>query len=511
MDVFGFEVTDQVRARQRAERLARELRESEERLRRIIEATSAGTWELDLTAQTVVADASLRALHGFPPEGPFSLETVFETVHPEDRARVEAEIGESIDGLNGGSYHSEYRVRDATGAERWVESRGRAYFDSAVGAVRLVGTGADVSARRIAEQAREDLLTAISNQPLLGVALMRGPELRYERSNALHQHIVGGRTMLGRTRREALPELEGQEIEGLLAKVLETGEPFVGREYRVRLDRRGRGVESGYFDFVYQAVRGSAGEPPAILVLALDVTDSVRKQREALEAQTQRAHFEQQLIGIVSHDLRNPLSAILLGTGNLARGEDLTPRAAKVVLRIQTSAQRALRLVKDLLDFTQARLGAGIPLTLERMDLHSLVRQSLEEVLVNYPTREVRLSAEGEGGGFWDGDRLAQVVQNLVSNAMKYSTPDSTISVLTRGGEECVELEVHNLGKPIPPEAIPHLFEPMHRASSHVDRAGRSVGLGLYIVEHIVSAHGGTVGVTSTEDAGTTFTVRLRR
>ena len=193
VDVFGFEVTDQVRARQRAERLARELRESEERLRRIIEATSAGTWELDLTAQTVVADASLRALHGFPPEGPFSLETVFETVHPEDRARVEAEIGDSIDGLNGGSYHSEYRVRDATGAERWVESRGRAYFDSAVGAVRLVGTGADVSARRIAEQAREDLLTAISNQPLLGVALMRGPELRYERSNALHQHIVGGR------------------------------------------------------------------------------------------------------------------------------------------------------------------------------------------------------------------------------------------------------------------------------------------------------------------------------
>ena len=221
--------------------------------------------------------------------------------------------------------------------------------------------------------------------------------------------------------------------------------------------------------------------------------------------------FEQQLIGIVSHDLRNPLNAILLGATALARSEALDERAAKSVRRIQSSAERATRLVKDLLDFTQARLGGGIPLRPGPMDLHALVRQVVEEVEVAYPERQLEVRQKGEARGEWDSDRIAQVVINLVTNALKYSPEDTPVRIITREEESHVSLSVCNAGAPIPSEKLTSIFEPLQRATAEVDKSGRSVGLGLYIVKHIVEAHGGTIDVTSTEAEGTRFTVRLPR
>ncbi|HYO57498.1 HAMP domain-containing sensor histidine kinase [Archangium sp.] len=145
------------------------------------------------------------------------------------------------------------------------------------------------------------------------------------------------------------------------------------------------------------------------------------------------------------------------------------------------------------------------------MDLHALVCQVAEEVQANFPERELRVEAQGQAKGEWDPDRMAQVVTNLTSNALKYGRPGTPVTVRTRGDGDQVELEVQNQGTPIPPEARERLFEPLQRATSQADTSGRSVGLGLYIVKHIVDAHGGTIEVTSTEAEGTTFTVRLPR
>lgn len=131
---------------------------------------------------------------------------------------------------------------------------------------------------------------------------------------------------------------------------------------------------------------------------------------------------------------------------------------------------------------------------------------------ISHPERDLRVEARGDGGGAWDADRLAQVVQNLVSNALKYSPEDTPVTVRSWDGEDGrVSFSVHNVGTPIPPEALGRLFQPMERLSSQVDRLGRSVGLGLYIVKHVVDAHGGTVDVTSAAGEGTTFTVWLPR
>ncbi|MCI0574127.1 MAG: HAMP domain-containing histidine kinase, partial [Myxococcaceae bacterium] len=207
----------------------------------------------------------------------------------------------------------------------------------------------------------------------------------------------------------------------------------------------------------------------------------------------------------------NPLSAILVGTQALLRREGLDERGSAAVVRIQHSAERGVRMVRDLLDFTQARLGGGIQVTRRPLNLHALVRDVVEELQAVFPEREVRLLSKGSGEGAWDGDRLAQVVSNLVSNALKYSPVGTPVEVTTFGEDGSVTLQVHNSGEPIDPGNLSRIFEPMQRATALVDQQSRSVGLGLYIVRHLVVAHGGTIDVRSTAEEGTTFTVRLPR
>jgi PAS domain S-box-containing protein len=244
---------------------------------------------------------------------------------------------------------------------------------------------------------------------------------------------------------------------------------------------------------------------------AVGINTDITQQKAAEAALRARADFEQQLIAIVSHDLKNPLHAILLGTASLLRRGHHDERTLKFLRRIQESAERATRLVNDLLDFTQARLGGGIPVQPQDINLHDVIRHAVEEVQIAYAERTLQLHQEGDVRGHWDPDRLAQVVTNLVTNAVKYSPPGTPVTVTTREESNRVVLEVHNGGTPIPPEKLERLFAPMQRGSTLVDPAGRSVGLGLYIVEQLVRAHGGTLGVTSTAGEGTTVTVRLPR
>lgn len=246
-----------------------------------------------------------------------------------------------------------------------------------------------------------------------------------------------------------------------------------------------------------------------VVYVLRDVTE--RTQHEA--AVRARADFEEKLIGIVSHDLRNPLQAILLGAAALLRQDELDPRTTKSVLRIQRSADRATRLVSDVLDFTQARLGSGIPMKRRPGNLHELAAQVAEEVLAGHPQREVQVESSGAGAGTWDADRIAQVIANLLSNALKYGAPGTPVTLSTRGEATELVLEVHNQGAPIASDIVQSLFEPMKRgaASGAADHLSRSVGLGLFIVKHIVDSHGGAIAVRSTSEAGTTFSIRLPR
>jgi phosphoserine phosphatase RsbU/P len=239
------------------------------------------------------------------------------------------------------------------------------------------------------------------------------------------------------------------------------------------------------------------------------ITD-ITQQKLAEEEVKRRIEFEQQLVGIVSHDLRNPLSAIVFGASVLLKREGLDEKVTGSARRILASAERAGRMIRDLLDFTQARLG-GIPVQRAPLCLHTHAAQVLDELGHAHPERTLELTQEGDTQGEWDPDRIDQVIANLVGNALKYSPPDSVVRVRTRGEADAVLFEVHNRGEPIPPERLPELFKPLSRGTAKADMLTRSIGLGLYIVDSIVRAHGGTIHVSSTAAEGTHFTVRLPR
>ncbi|MBM7116551.1 sensor histidine kinase [Archangium primigenium] len=368
--------------------------------------------------------------------------------------------------------------------------------------------------RRRVEQARTGVLDALAAQSLVGVAYLQGPEHVFQMANAAHLRMLD-RDVMGQGVRNAFADMADQGFFELLDRVNQTGEPFVARETPVRIGPgRTRGPYEHLCDFTYQPVRGPEGEIEGLLTLVVDVTEQVRQRRAAqrlAEEERTRRDFEQYLIGIVSHDLRNPLSSILLGLQLLLRREDLEERTRQSLVRLHASTERAVRMVRDLLDFTQARLGGGLKVERVPGDLHVLVRSVFDELLTTHPERELRLEMSGDGQGSWDGDRIAQLLGNLLANALKYSPPHSRVTVRSVGQDEAMVLEVHNGGAPIAAEALPRLFQPLQRAVEGTDPTSRSVGLGLYIVDQIVRAHGGDIRVESNPKAGTTFRVRLPR
>jgi signal transduction histidine kinase len=171
-----------------------------------------------------------------------------------------------------------------------------------------------------------------------------------------------------------------------------------------------------------------------------------------------------------------------------------------------SSAQRMERMIGDLLDLTRTRLGGSIPLKRRPADLQQVCEEAIMEIHAGHSDALVQLHASGDLRGEWDTDRLAQVVSNLVGNAVKHGR--GTLTTLTAGErDDSVTLAVHNGGPPIPAEVLPLVFEPLARGTSEDGPQG--IGLGLFIARAIVSAHGGLITVSSSTAEGTTFTVVL--
>ncbi len=496
--------------------LLQELRQTNEQLRKsetlhrlATEAISDAIWEWNLPTDTLTWSRGVETLFGHTREqlgGHIS--GWYDHIHPEDRERVIRGLHEAL-ASGGQRWRDEYRFRHREGGYVHVTDHGLVERDAEGRAVRMVGAMQDVTARKAASEAlrvSEDRLRLAVRVAELGTwdfNPVTGALRWDERTKALFALPREAEA----TYDTFLAALHPEDRERTHAAVQRVLQPGSGGEYDAEFRTVGRKGEGVRWIRAIGRAFFEGGQAVRFIGTVQDISERKHQQAEA----QQRAEAAEQLIGIVSHDLRNPLNTINLSVAALLRHEDLSERQAKGLARISVATERASRMIRDLLDFTRARLGGGIPIERERLDFHAHCRQVVEEVRLAHPEREVEVVGSGEGAGEWDGDRLAQVVTNLVNNALAYSPPGTPVRVETHGEDGAVLLRVHNAGKPIAPELLPHLFEPMTRGRHEGGVASRSIGLGLFIVANIVRAHGGTLEVRSEAATGTTFTVRLPR
>jgi signal transduction histidine kinase len=219
-------------------------------------------------------------------------------------------------------------------------------------------------------------------------------------------------------------------------------------------------------------------------------------------------------LGVLGHDLRNPLGAVSMGAQWIERSGTTNPKQAKVVSEIRTAAGRATQILNDLLDLTRSSFGTEIPVVRTKTDMASLCQEIADEHRAVNPDRRFEVAHEGDPMGSCDPARLGQVLSNLMGNAVQYGDVSSPITVKVAGNDpETVTITVHNRGTPIPLETQKVIFQSWMRGQDvkHPPEQGAHLGLGLYIAKLIVEAHGGEISVTSNEQTGTTFTLRIPR
>ena len=220
-------------------------------------------------------------------------------------------------------------------------------------------------------------------------------------------------------------------------------------------------------------------------------------------------------LAILGHDLRTPLGAIGTSASFMLETGDLEEPHRTLAARIAGSAKRTLAMVGDLLDFTRSHLGGGIPVERVETSLGRVVHEVVNELSAAHPGRKIRVESRGETRGRWDPARLGQAISNLVGNAVQHGAEGTTVTVAVGGDEREAVVAVHNRGTVIPSHRLDGIFNPLcaREAPRNATAAGPtgSLGLGLYIAERIVSAHGGRIDVESSEERGTTFTVYLPR
>ncbi|ALP62410.1 sensor histidine kinase [Paraburkholderia caribensis] len=214
--------------------------------------------------------------------------------------------------------------------------------------------------------------------------------------------------------------------------------------------------------------------------------------------------------GVLAHDLRSPVGAILNSTRAILADQNLSPTSLRAGTNLQRSAIRVKLLVDDLFVFTSTRLGNALPVQFDDCDVERICHDAADEVCTTHPDAHIRVKARGRLTATCDAERMLQLIVNLVANGVQHGS--GRVGVEAVGDNEWITIAVSNGGQPIPARALPTLFDPLTRAqpSPESRKASPGMGLGLYICRCIAHAHNGTIEVESSE-SGTVFTVKIPR
>jgi signal transduction histidine kinase len=364
-------------------------------------------------------------------------------------------------------------------------------------------------AQSAAEAERQRLLTLLHQAPA-AICTLEGPEHRFTFTNAAYDAFMGRTDLRGWAARSAVPEVVGQGFFERLDAVYATGVPHVGTDAPVQVDRSGTGIlDQAFISYTFAPIRNQTGAITGVFVQLVDVTELVTARQTAEAAVVLRDQF----LSIAAHELRTPLTTmrgyIELVQRRLRRMGGLDPRTDEQLTLLDAQGQRLSRLIATLTDVSRIHLGR---LSLERapLDLGVVVQQVVDEVRVTAPDRDMMVTLPNAACiVLGDRLRLEQVVVNLVQNALKYSPDGGEVAVTVGCDGGQVWVQVRDQGMGIPASALPHLFERFYRVAHRTTAALPGTGLGLAVVHELVTLHGGTITVDSTEGVGSTFTVTL--
>jgi signal transduction histidine kinase/ActR/RegA family two-component response regulator len=374
---------------------------------------------------------------------------------------------------------------------------------------------------REVEAGRSRLADVFMRSPAF-MCMMTGPGHVYEMANEQYDRLVAHRPLIGRTVREALPEIDGQGFFELLDRVYATGEPFVGTAVPVELQHRsGAPPEVRYLDFVYQAMRDADGAAYGIFVHGVDVTDHVRA-REALE---QASRAKDQFLAVLSHELRTPLTPVVMTVAALEHAPELPPKFRDDLAMVRRNVELESKLIDDLLDLSRVTAGK-LPLHPQPVRVHGLIRHVADSCRSDTFGKRLRFEldlAAADDVVRADPARLQQVIWNLVRNSIKFTPEHGTITIRTRnegrvirgdgqgeGGLPSLVVEITDTGIGIAADVLPLVFNAFEQGDLTQARQFGGLGLGLAIAKAIVELHDGRVAAASPgRGRGSTFTVEL--
>lgn len=221
-------------------------------------------------------------------------------------------------------------------------------------------------------------------------------------------------------------------------------------------------------------------------------------------------------LAILGHDLRNPLGTVVTGASFMMQAADIAPKYVLVATRMFNSARRMSKLINDLIDFTRTHLGPGIPIRVRQGSVVAVCEEVVNELRTFHAEQMIELHLPPQLDAIFDESRLAQVLSNLIGNAIQYGSADAAVTVRVTADEKDVVITVNNHGQAIAPDKLSSIFDPMVRIAASVNASNdhterTSLGIGLFISREIVHAHGGKIDLASTERDGTTFTVTMPR
>lgn len=340
---------------------------------------------------------------------------------------------------------------------------------------------------------------------------------RYQFLNKTYERWFGGSrdAAVGKTVMEVLGPALFERLKEPLARAL------AGETVKAIIPAFAPALGDRQFEATFTPDIGPDGVVRGTVDLVTDVTDRLaleRAQEEALQVNaererligelTQNLRLNELFTGVLGHDLRNPLGAILMSATVLSR-KATDPALVRTAGRILTAGQRMNRMIAQLLDFTRVRGAGTLPIQRTRLDLATVMRQAIDEIPESAAGEGVRLEPVGDTQGWWDGDRLTQAGSNLVSNALRHGDPGEVVVRIEGDDPGHVTLSVRNRGT-IPDSLLPVIWEPFQQGVLRERRSG--LGLGLFITREIATAHAGSVQIESQPATGsTTFFMRLPR